>query len=135
MPAPGGPSSASLLDVLERVLDKGVIINADITVSLVGTELLGIRLRAAIASFETAVRYGLEFPGGTRISSALRGELHANSESCPRCGRRSPREALLEAGCPWCGWVRVPPLPLSTGAGATEEHTGTGGQHQIERTH
>ncbi|UPM45059.1 gas vesicle protein GvpJ [Halocatena salina] len=55
----------SLADVVELVLDKGVVINADIAVSIGDTELLGIQLRAAIASFDTAAEYGLEFPEGT----------------------------------------------------------------------
>ena len=41
----------SLADVVERVLDKGLVINADIVISLCKTELLSIKLRAAIASF------------------------------------------------------------------------------------
>lgn len=57
--------SDSLADVVELVLDKGIVINADIAVSIGDTELLGIQLRAAIASFETAAEYGLEFPEGT----------------------------------------------------------------------
>ncbi|MFC4360141.1 gas vesicle protein GvpJ [Halobium salinum] len=55
----------SLKDVVEMLLDKGVVINADIAVSVGETELIGIRLRAALASFETAAKYGLEFPSGT----------------------------------------------------------------------
>lgn len=55
----------SLADVVEMLLDKGVVINADIAVTVGETELLGIKLRAAIASFETAAQYGLEFPEGT----------------------------------------------------------------------
>jgi L-cysteine desulfidase len=54
-----------LAEMLEMLLDKGVVVNADITVSVGETELLGIRIRAAIASFETAAQYGLEFPTGT----------------------------------------------------------------------
>ncbi|WP_049997337.1 gas vesicle protein GvpJ [Halococcus sediminicola] len=63
----GGPArqSDSLADVVEMLLDKGVVINADIVVSIGDTELLGVQLRAAIASFETAAEYGLEFPDGT----------------------------------------------------------------------
>jgi hypothetical protein len=62
-----GPTrqSDSLADVVEMLLDKGVVINADIVVSIGDTELLGVQLRAAIASFETAAEYGLEFPDGT----------------------------------------------------------------------
>ena len=47
------------------LLDKGVVINADIAVSVGDTELLAIQIRAALASFETAAEYGLEFPDGT----------------------------------------------------------------------
>jgi hypothetical protein len=61
--APAG----SLADVIDRILDKGLVINADIVVSVVGVELLDIRIRAALASFETAAMYGLEFPSGTRL--------------------------------------------------------------------
>jgi hypothetical protein len=55
--------------MLETLLDKGMVINADIAITVGDTELLGIQLRAAIASFETAERYGLEFPAGTGVDS------------------------------------------------------------------
>ena len=62
-----GPTrtQSDLADVVELLLDKGIVINADIAVSVGDAELLGIQLRAAIASFETAAKYGLEFPTGT----------------------------------------------------------------------
>lgn len=62
--------TSSLVDVIDRILDKGLVINADIVISLVGVELLGIKIRAALASFETAAKYGLEFPTGTILHSA-----------------------------------------------------------------
>ncbi|WP_227380747.1 gas vesicle protein GvpJ [Haladaptatus halobius] len=58
-------SQSDLAEMLELLLDKGVVINADIAVTVGETELLGVQLRAAIASFETAAHYGLEFPEGT----------------------------------------------------------------------
>lgn len=54
-----------LAEMLETLLDKGVVINADIAVSVGDTELLGVRIHAAVASFETAAEYGLAFPSGT----------------------------------------------------------------------
>jgi len=60
---------ATLVDVIDRILDKGLVINADICVSVVGVELLGIKVRAALASFETAAQYGLEFPSGTNFNA------------------------------------------------------------------
>ena len=59
----------ALADVIDVVLDKGLVINADIMVSLAGVELLGIKIRAALASFETAAKYGLEFPSGTNLQA------------------------------------------------------------------
>ncbi|WP_247729011.1 gas vesicle protein GvpJ [Halovivax limisalsi] len=58
---------ADLADVLELLLEKGIVINADIAVSIGDTQLLGVQLRAAIASFETAAKYGLAFPEGTDV--------------------------------------------------------------------
>ncbi|MBI4289406.1 MAG: gas vesicle protein [Chloroflexi bacterium] len=98
-------SPGNLADVIERILDKGLVINADIAVSVVGVQLLGIKIRAALASFETAARYGLEFPLGTRLDTTAWHELTAGKETCPRCSRRSPAEDLLGTGCPWCGWL------------------------------
>lgn len=65
-----GPTrgKSDLADMVEMLLDKGVVINADIAVSVGETELLGVELRAAIASFETAAQYGLEFPAGTDMA-------------------------------------------------------------------
>lgn len=58
-------SQGDLAELLEMLLDKGMVINADIAVTVGDTELLGIKIRAALASFETAAEYGLEFPSGT----------------------------------------------------------------------
>ena len=70
-----GPST--LIEVIERILDKGIVISADVTVSVAGVELLGIRARIAIASFETAARCGLEFPSGTNYNAPAWQELNA----------------------------------------------------------
>jgi hypothetical protein len=52
---------AALADILERILDKGVVIAGDITICLVGVELLSIRLRLLIASVEKAVAIGINW--------------------------------------------------------------------------
>lgn len=96
---------SGLADVIDRVLDKGLVINADICVSVAGVELLGIKIRAALASFETAARYGLEFPSGTNLETEARKEAQAGKETCPECGKRVLVEELLSEGCPWCGWI------------------------------
>lgn len=97
--------SASLVDVIDRILDKGLVINADICVSVAGVELLGIKVRAALASFETAAKYGLEFPSGTNLNSAAWTEVEVVKEECPQCGKKVPLDELLNERCPWCGWV------------------------------
>jgi Zn finger protein HypA/HybF involved in hydrogenase expression len=97
---------STLGDVIDRVLDKGLVINADICVSVAGVELLGIKIRAALASFETAARYGLEFPSGTNYEKAAWKEAQAgNKEMCPECAKKVPIEELLNQACPWCGWI------------------------------
>lgn len=50
---------ATLVDLLDRVLDRGLVINADIIISLAGVPLIGINLRAALAGMETMVKYGV----------------------------------------------------------------------------
>lgn len=50
---------ATLSDLLDRVLDKGIILNADLVISLADVPLIGVNLRAAIAGMETMVKYGL----------------------------------------------------------------------------
>jgi ribosomal protein L37AE/L43A len=95
----------TLADVIDRVLDKGLVINADICVSLAGVELLGIKIRAALASFETAARYGLEFPSGTNYEKSAWKEAEAGRETCPQCGKKVATEELLNESCPWCGWT------------------------------
>jgi hypothetical protein len=55
------PQPASLADVLERVLDKGIVIAGDIRVDLVGVELLTIRLRLLVASVDRAREMGIDW--------------------------------------------------------------------------
>ncbi|WP_407561784.1 gas vesicle protein GvpJ [Streptomyces sp. 184] len=53
----GGGSSSSLYDVLELVLDRGLVIDAFVRVSLVGIELLKIDVRVVVASVDTYLRF------------------------------------------------------------------------------
>jgi len=56
-----GPQPANLGDILERVLDKGIVIAGDIRVNLLDIELLTIKLRLVIASLETASQVGINW--------------------------------------------------------------------------
>jgi hypothetical protein len=51
------PSGSSLIDVLDRVLDKGIVIDAYVRVSLVGIDLVSVEARIVVASVETYLRY------------------------------------------------------------------------------
>jgi len=106
-----------LADVIDRILDKGLVINADIAVSVAGVELLGIKIRAALASFETAAKYGLEFPSGTELETPAWKEAMIAKEGCPQCEKRVPVEKLTTTGCPWCGWVSAKALKIEVDSG------------------
>jgi len=114
---PTRENGAGLADVIDRILDKGLVINADIMVSLAGVELLGVKIRAALASFETAAKYGLEFPSGTDLESPVWQEAMIARETCPQCEKRVSLEDLMNTGCPWCGWVSARAKAEEVGSG------------------
>jgi hypothetical protein len=59
---PGRPSAdTNLADILERVLDKGIVIAGDIQINLLDIELLTIKLRLLIASVERAQEMGINW--------------------------------------------------------------------------
>src|ERR1700674_5130150 len=51
------PSGSSLIDVLDRVLDKGIVIDAWVRVSLVGIDLITVEARIVVASIDTYLKY------------------------------------------------------------------------------
>lgn len=57
----GSPEPESLADVLERVLDKGIVIAGDIQINLLEIELLTIHLRLLIASVDKAQEIGINW--------------------------------------------------------------------------
>ena len=50
-------ASSSLVEVIDRILDKGVVVDAWVRVSLVGIELLAVEARVVLASVETYLKY------------------------------------------------------------------------------
>jgi hypothetical protein len=92
-PAAIHPSSASLADILERVLDKGVVIAGDIAVNLLDIELLTLKLRLLIASADTAQAMGIDWwKHDPHLSSQARGLEEENRALRERIERL---EALL----------------------------------------
>ena len=57
MPLDNESSGPVLVDVLDRVLDKGIVIDAAVRVSVVGVELLSVDARVVVASIETYLRH------------------------------------------------------------------------------
>jgi hypothetical protein len=97
-PAPIHPSSASLADILERVLDKGIVIAGDIAVSLVDVELLTLKLRLLIASADTAQAMGIDWwKHDPHLNSGARGLEEENQALRERIERL---EALLGGNGP-----------------------------------
>jgi gas vesicle structural protein len=68
--APGG---SSLIDVLDRVLDKGIVIDAYVRVSLVGIDLVTVEARIVVASIDTYLKYseavGITGPSRRELTS------------------------------------------------------------------
>ncbi len=87
--------SATLLDVLERVLDKGVVVTGDIRVSLVDVELLTIRIRLIVCSVERAEALGLDWWRHDALALTRRvSELEGENRRLREAAARSPAGGL-----------------------------------------
>lgn len=56
---PTRDTKATLVDLLDRVLDKGIMLDADLIIHISGIPLLGIKLKAALAGMQTMLDYGM----------------------------------------------------------------------------
>lgn len=107
-PSPGGVSQtgqqpANLGDILERVLDRGLVIVGDIRVSLLDIELLTIKLRLLIASVDTARQLGIDWwEHDPWLSSRAQGRIAADPhrpeqiQARDESGQRHPLELMPE---------------------------------------
>jgi hypothetical protein len=77
MPVERAAGGTSLVDVLDRVLDKGIVIDAWVRVSLVGIDLITVEARVVVASIDTYLKYA-EAVG--QVSTASRPALEAPAE-------------------------------------------------------
>jgi hypothetical protein len=79
MPVERTTGGSSLIDVLDRVLDKGIVIDAWVRVSLVGIDLITVEARVVVASIDTYLKYS-EAVGavGSVSKPALPGEGRAS---------------------------------------------------------
>ncbi|MBD2073886.1 gas vesicle protein [Phormidium sp. FACHB-592] len=78
-------SGSTLADVLERVLDKGIVIAGDISVSVATTELLTIRIRLLIASVDKAREMGINWwENNPHFSAQSQNLIEANQQLMQR---------------------------------------------------
>jgi len=105
MPVERASGGTSLIDVLDRVLDKGIVIDAWVRVSLVGIDLLTVEARVVVASIDTYLKYSEAvgqvptvsrpaIPGGSRLEleserSSMR--MEANPERAAQVAREGGR--------------------------------------------
>ncbi|MBI2205217.1 MAG: gas vesicle protein [Candidatus Rokubacteria bacterium] len=80
--------SSGLVDVLDRILDKGLVVAGDIRVSLAEVELLTIRIRLIVCSIDKAQEIGLDW---WRTENYFRGDAAAPALP-PRPARRAKRK-------------------------------------------
>ena len=107
MPVERAAGGTSLIDVLDRVLDKGIVIDAWVRVSLVGIDLITVEARVVVASIETYLKYSEAVGSITPVSkpaiegkgyeeviaenAALRAQLKAGAPARRRTGGRQRR--------------------------------------------
>jgi len=92
----GGPSPSGLADVLDLILDKGLVIDLYVRVSLVGIELLTIDARIVVASVDTYLRFA-EAVGRMNIADDDKQGLPELMESMTSGASKSKTSGALDA--------------------------------------
>ncbi|HEX5497486.1 MAG TPA: gas vesicle protein GvpJ [Mycobacteriales bacterium] len=123
---PVGRTTDSLADILERVLDKGIVVAGDIMVNVVDIELLTLKVRLLVASVETARDLGIDWwTSDPFLSNAGQRLQRDNDELRQRVGRLE--EALSGAAAPGraIGSEPEPAAPVDTPHRAGQPAGGT----------
>lgn len=92
---PLGHKKEGLPEILERILDKGVVIDLKARLGLGEIKLLGIRALTFLTNLDTANEINLELPSGVDKE-----KFRKASQKCLQCGKRIYDEKM----CPWCGF-------------------------------
>jgi len=117
-PADSGSQSSSLADILERVLDKGIVIAGDIRVNLLDIELLTIKIRLLVASVDKAREIGIDWWENDSSLSSGGADLAAeNRQLRERVRALEARSAARRTRAGEGATVRRPRLPEPRGAG------------------
>ena len=96
---PGRTETTNLADILERVLDKGIVIAGDIQINLLDIELLTIKLRLLVASVDRAKEMGINWwEADASLSNGARELEEENRELKQRLSRLEERLDQLGQG-------------------------------------
>jgi hypothetical protein len=114
MPIQRAAPRTSTIDVLDRILDKGVVIDAQIRVSLIGLRLVDIDARVIVSSIQTYVKHAAEVAEAERQPRVTMVTASTTPERAARrpLRRRAPRpraQALIAYRCrQGCAFWRSP---------------------------
>ena len=95
---PAPPQPANLADILERVLDKGIVIAGDIQINLLDIELLTIKLRLLVASVDRAKEMGIDWWEHDPTLTSRAQELETENDDLRRRLDRLEARLGLETG-------------------------------------
>ena len=84
-----------LPEVLDRILDKGFVVDLKARIGVAGTDLLGIKALTVLTNFDTGNKINLELPTGINKEKFRRA-----SQRCLQCAKKFSGERE----CPWCGF-------------------------------
>ncbi|MEU0405006.1 gas vesicle structural protein GvpA [Streptomyces sp. NPDC006197] len=101
-PTTGGSGSGNLYDVLELILDRGLVIDAFVRVSLVGIEILKIDVRVVVASVDTYLRFAeacnrLDLESGRKAPTQLTDIVGEMTESGAKGKSKGALSGAVEA--------------------------------------
>ncbi len=97
-PAPAHTGPSSLADILERVLDKGIVIAGDIQINLLDIELLTIKLRLLVASVDRAREMGINWWEGDSSLSTSAKQLEEENRTLRERLERLEQQVGLPSG-------------------------------------
>ncbi len=97
-PAPATTGPSSLADILERVLDKGIVIAGDIQINLLEIELLTIKLRLLVASVDRAREMGINWWESDASLSSSAEQLEQENRTLRERLERLEEQVGLPAG-------------------------------------
>ena len=96
MPVERTTGGTSIIDVLDRVLDKGIVIDAWVRVSLVGIDLITVEARVVVASIDTYLKYSEAV--GQAVPTARPAAIDARAHEAVVAENAALRAQLASAG-------------------------------------